>query len=305
MIKFLSTFTGVGGLEWGLEKMKTKCVGFSEIKDSSIRIYNSHYPGRVNFGDIIKMDYKVLPDFDLMTGGFPCQAFSLAGAREGFKNRKGQLIFYIYDLLVAKKPEYIVLENVKGLLIHNKKQTFKNVVELLQNAGYYIRVILLNSANYGSAQSRERLIFLGRRSNDFELKNPEVIDDTKRFRNIRDVDKNHFTYIKTTPRNLLKINQRDLYPFDVVGGYDRVGTITTGVSGGGGRNPSSQQKIVQELDGRWRYLTPVEAERLQGFPDNWTEGESITSRWFAMGNAVNCSMSDYLFNNYLKEVWKL
>lgn len=300
-MKYFSTFTGIGGLDMGLEDIGAKCVGFSEIKDSSIKIYNQHYPEHVNFGDITTMDYKELPDFDILIGGFPCQAFSMAGMRKGFGDRKGILIFYLYDLILEKKPDYVVLENVKGLLTHDKGRTFKNVVGLLTAAGYYVRVLLLNALNYGSAQNRERLIFLCSKEN-FPTKKPEVKDNTKTFRDFRDTNPDNFIYVEETDRNMAKINKTDLYPFDLIGGYDRVGTLTTGVAGGGGRNPSSQQKVIQELN-RWRYMSALEGERLQGFPDNWTSMVSNTSRWFAIGNAVNCNMSRYLFKEYLKGLW--
>lgn len=159
-MRYFSTFTGIGGLDWGLENMGAKCVGFSEIKESSIRIYNSHYPNHKNFGDITKIDPSLLPDFDVFTGGFPCQSFSLAGMREGFRDKRGRMIFHIYDILVEKKPEYFVLENVKGIMTHDDGRTLESIMKLLAHAGYFVRVVLLNSAHYGSAQARERESFL-------------------------------------------------------------------------------------------------------------------------------------------------
>jgi len=297
-LKYFSTFTGIGGLDMGLEESGAECVGFSEIKDSSIRIYNRRYPSHVNLGDITKIDPASLPDFDVFTGGFPCQSFSTAGMRRGFKDRRGHMIFYIHEILRVKKPEFFVLENVKGIITHDKGRTFRNVFKLLSQDGYFVRAVLLNAMHYGSAQSRERIVFLGRLGRDFPAVRPEVFDATKLFRDFRDRDESHFQWVKDTPRNRRKIEQLDLYPFSLVGGYDRLGTLTTGVSGGGG-------KIVQEADGRYRLLTAVEGERLQGFPDGWTEGEAVGNRWFAIGNAVNCGMSRYLFGDYLKKVWGL
>lgn len=295
-MKYFSTFTGIGGLDIGLQEIGAECVGFSEIKDTSIKIYASHYPDHKNYGDITKIDYKKLPDFDLLIGGFPCQAFSMAGARQGFKDKKGVMIFYLYDLILAKKPKFIVLENVKGLLTHDKGNTYLNVIRLLSSAGYYVRVLLLNALNYGSAQNRERLIFLCSRE-DFPKKNPEIIDNTKTFRDFVDKDESHYIYVEETEKNLAKINKTDLFPFDLIGGYDRVGTLMTSVSGSG-----RSQTIIQDGD-RFRFLTAVEGERLQGFPDGWTEMVSNTARWFAIGNAVNCNVSRYLFTNYLKGLW--
>lgn len=301
-MRYFSLFTGIGGLDMGLEEIGAECAGFSEIKESSIRIYLSHYPGRRNFGDITKINFEDLSDFDILTGGFPCQSFSMSGLRRGFEDRRGKMIFYINDLLRAKKPKFAVLENVKGILTHDEGVTYRNVFALLQSCGYYVRCVLLNSMNYGSAQSRERVIFLCCRE-DFLEKSPEVVDRSKRFRDVRDVW-GPFKFVdEAVGDNDVKLQQRHLYPFNMVGGYDVVTTLTTGVSGGGGRNPSLQQKVIQEADGGFRFLTCLEAERLQSFPDGWTEGESVTSRWFALGNAVNCAMSRYLFRDYLKGVW--
>lgn len=294
-LKYFSTFTGIGGLDYGLEKMGAECVGFSDIKESSIRIYQKHFPDHKPFGDITKIDPKKMPDFDVFTGGFPCQSFSISGERKGFTDRRGQMIFYIYDILVAKKPEYFVLENVKGIITHGHGKTYKNVIKLLTKAGYFVRCVLLNSANYGSVQGRERIIFIGRRGKDFEEKNPEVIDNTKRFRDIRDDDSSHYKFISAATKKRLEENRGK---FSVIGGYDRVNTITTGVSSSG-----RMMMLVQEKDGKFRNITELEAERIQGFPEGWTLGESTANRWFALGNAVNCAMSEYLFTNYLKDLW--
>ena len=128
-MKLFSLFSGIGGLDYGLRNL-AELVGFSEIKESSVKIFNKHYKG-INYGDITKLEVDKLPDFDILTGGFPCQSFSLAGLRKGFddlKYNKGQMIFYIYKILQSKKPNYVVLENVKGLLTHNNGKTFKDVL---------------------------------------------------------------------------------------------------------------------------------------------------------------------------------
>lgn len=294
-LRYFSTFTGIGGLDWGLEKQGAKCVGYSEIKKSSIEIYSKHFPDHHNYGDITKIKPEELPDFDIFTGGFPCQAFSVAGVRKGFTERRGQMIFYVYDILVAKKPEFFVLENVKGISTHNRGETYRNVFKLLMAAGYNVRVVLLNAAHYGSPQARERVVFIGSRSHDFPAKNPEKVDDSKRFRDIR-VKKYEPTDV-LTEKTLERLEGGNKY-FTPVGGYDRLKTLTCGVSASGMR-----MLVTQEDDGTWRRLNVTEGERAQGFPDGWTEGVSNSKRWFAIGNAVNCNVSDYLFNNYLKGVW--
>jgi len=292
MIKYFSLFSGIGGLEKGLEKAGHECVGTSEIKKSSSVIYAKHYPKVHNYGDITMIKPEMMPDFDMLIGGFPCQSFSLAGLRNGLNDGKGIMIFYIRNFLVAKKPRYFVLENVKGLLSHDDGRTYVKICKLLQTAGYQFRVILLNSAVYGSAQARERIFFLGCQD-DFPLVKPRVVDMSKKFKDVFD-ELGTYKEINKTPRNEIKMEQKHVRNFEVIGMHDRVGTLTTQYGCG--------EKAVPEAD--WfRYLTVLECERLQGFPEGWTEGIGTNDRYFALGNAVNCYVSEYLFTEYLPEVW--
>jgi DNA (cytosine-5)-methyltransferase 1 len=297
MIRYFSLFTGIGGLDYGLRG--NNCVGYSEIKKSSIDIYKSHYPEHINYGDITKINFIDLPDFDLLTGGFPCQSFSMAGLRKGLedgKDSKGAMVLYIYRLLLSKKPKYFVLENVKGILNHDSGKTYLKIFRLFQNAGYYVRVVLLNALYYSSAQNRERVIFLGSRDK-FDLVNPEIIDDTKRFIDVLDKDA-IFNKPKDTEKNRNKIEQLSQFNFELIGKYDRVGTLTTQFGCG--------EKLFWDNNKKdFRYLSVKECERLQGFPDNWTKRVSDNARYWALGNAVNCNMSEYLFCNYLQRVWNL
>jgi DNA (cytosine-5)-methyltransferase 1 len=202
------------------------------------------------------------------------------------------MIFYVYDILLEKKPKYVVLENVKGIMTHDGGKTVERVLKLLQAAGYFVRILLLNSAHYGCAQARERVFFLCRRGKDFPAKNPVVTDGSKRFRDIREHAGNYQCVSEE------KITGK-IGSYLLIGGYDRANTITTGVSSSG-----RKAIVTQENDGRLRKLTVTEAERLQGFPDEWTAGENIRDAWFALGNAVNCKASEYLFVDYLNRVWE-
>jgi DNA (cytosine-5)-methyltransferase 1 len=289
---YFSTFTGIGGLESGLEEMGWECAGFSEIRESSIQIYRNHYPTVKNYGDITAVEISKLPDFDMFIGGFPCQSFSLAGMRKGFNDPRGLMIMYIRNILLEKKPMFAVLENVKGILNHDHGRTYIKVIKLLQSAGYFVRVLMLNSIHYGSAQSRERVLFLCSKK-DFERKVPMVKNDRAVFRNIEDT-RGPFKEISRSRRNVEKINQEGNFPYELIGSYDRVGTLTTQQGCG----------LKAVVSGDWfRQLTPLECERLQGFPDGWTQGVKDADRYFALGNAVNCNVSKYLFTEYLKGIW--
>ena len=196
--------------------------------------------------------------------------------------------------LLQYDPKYVVLENVKGIISHNNGKTIQSVIKLLSDAGYYVRVILLNSLFYGTAQNRERVIFLGSKK-DFKKKVPEIIDAQKRFRDIREKGVT-YKFVKKTENNILKINQKKQFNFELIGGYDRVGTLTT-------QEGCGEKLVYEAKEDDYRLLTVLECERLQGFPDGWTEGQTSNNRYFALGNAVNCNVSEYLFKNYLKGVW--
>ena len=117
-IKYFSMFSGIGGFEYGIEKANTQtdfeCVGYSEIDKYAVSIYEKQYPNHINYGDATRIRTSELPDFDFLVGGFPCQAFSIAGKRRGFDDTRGTLFFEIARILKDKRPNYFLLENIKG-----------------------------------------------------------------------------------------------------------------------------------------------------------------------------------------------
>ena len=167
-MKYMSLFSGIGGFEVGIENSSKdlECVCCSEIDKYAINIYKKHFPNHNNLGDITQIDASNLPDFDLLVGGFPCQAFSIAGKMEGFDDTRGTLFFDIARILKEKKPKYFLLENVRNLLSHDKGRTFSVMMQILINLGYNIRWDVLNSKDFGVPQSRERIYIRGS-LNDF------------------------------------------------------------------------------------------------------------------------------------------
>lgn len=159
-IKYFSMFSGIGGFERGIEKADTEtsfeCVGYSEIDNYAVKIYEKHYPNHISYGDARLINTKDLPNFSFLVGGFPCQAFSLAGKRKGFNDTRGTLFFEIARVLQDKRPPYFLLENVKGLLSHNKGKTFQVILGVLSELGYNVEWQVLNSAHFGVPQKRER-----------------------------------------------------------------------------------------------------------------------------------------------------
>ena len=274
------------------------CVGFSEIDKYAVQIYRRHFPAHVNFGDVAKVSAGWLPDFDLLVGGFPCQAFSIAGLRRGFDDTRGTLFFDIARVLRAKRPRQFLLENVRGLLSHDDGRTFKTIIAALVDLGYRVEWQVLNSKNHGVPQNRERVFIVGHLGGHcarqiFPLRHddsafdelPRSVSDTPAalYKSARTVG----THVGDRLSEITPSGTPDAQRI-----YDGNGLARTlkGESGGQGGKMG-----LYRIGARVRRLTPVECERLQGFPDGWThfgsEGQiSDTQRYKALGNAVTVNV---------------
>ena len=263
---YFSTFSGIGGFEAALGAVyrKARCVGYSEIDTYALRVYRRHFPEHRNYGDIRHIDAGGMPDFDLLVGGFPCQAFSVAGRRRGFDDTRGSIFFEIARLLKQKQPRLLLLENVKGLLSHGRGRTFLTVAATLDELGYDLQWQVLNSKNFGVPQSRERVFLVG--------------------------------HLRGTPRP-------KVFPLP---GVPR-GSYTTALQKHAGnrirrvwtlRDSHSARRAVLNRHSI-RRLTPLECERLQGFPDGWTSGISDAQRYKCLGNAVTVPVAKAIVKRLL------
>jgi DNA (cytosine-5)-methyltransferase 1 len=297
MVKYFSMFSGIGGFEKGIEqayglsnneyayiskepeqeerpqgrerptdqqgvllhpanRATPLCIGYSEIDKYAIATYQSHFGGHTNYGDATKINARELPDFDLLVGGFPCQAFSVAGKRKGFDDTRGTLFFDIARILSEKRPRHLVLENVKGLLSHDSGKTFQTIIGVLTDLGYFVEWQVLNSKDFGVPQNRERVFIVGHLGGEPRRKVFPIRQDDR-------------LYFATSPTD-------EPRPQAQLSTTVRVGMAT-----------KADSTFVQGT--RIRRLTPLECERLQGFPDNWTVG-SDTQRYKQCGNAVTVNV---------------
>jgi len=272
-MKYFSMFSGIGGFELGIKtafakrnstcdqsnkykKQSESCIGFSEIDKYATQIYKSHFPNHKEYGDVSNITWSDVPDFELLCGGFPCQSFSIAGKRKGFSDTRGALFFEIARAAQEKQPRLLFLENVKGLLSHDKGKVFGTILNTLDELGYDLQWQVLNSKNFGVPQNRERVFIIGHLRG---TSRPQIFPI------------NGFGMGKTHPAVCL--TKRGY-------GSQRNGTYVA--------TYSKETKI--------RRLTPTESERLQGFPDGWTEkgidikgncvAISDTRRYCCLGNAV-------------------
>ena len=163
-IKYLDMFSGIGGFRSALDRVGGfECVGFCEIDEKAKETYEAIYDtkGELYFNDAREINPNALPDIDLICGGFPCQSFSIAGKRGGFEDTRGTLFFEIARLTAAKRPAYLLLENVPGLLNHDRGRTFAAILHTLDRLGYGLEWQVLNSKDFGVPQSRKRVYLIG------------------------------------------------------------------------------------------------------------------------------------------------
>ena len=311
-MKYFSTFSGIGGFELGIQKAcpEAVCVGYSEIDKYADAIYQYNFKGPKNYGDITKINGYQLPDFDLLVGGFPCQAFSIAGKRRGFEDTRGTLFFDLARILQAKRPRLFIFENVKGLLSHDGGRTFKTIIATLDELGYDIQWQVVNSKNFGVPQNRERIILVG---NLRRAPRPKVfpigLDETETTGRIKQIIGGCQGYRVYDPNGISTTLASEAGGLGAKTGLYAVPVLTPDrihkrQNGRRFKSPtitaSNYKHPTAVLDGiDIRKLTPVECERLQGFPDNWTKygvmnGEVVemsdSRRYKAMGNAVTTNV---------------
>ncbi len=272
-MKYFETFAGVGGIGEGLPK-NCKCVGLSEFDKYASMVLNYHYPKIKNYGDIKKINWNEVPDFDLLTGGSPCQDFSISGKRRGLAGAKSSLAWEFIRALENKKPKYFIWENVKGVMSSRRGWDLANLITAFSETGYSLWWQILNAKDFGVPQNRERIFIFGTREKSFPeiffkpenlrwddeaTEGKEKISKSLTTRSER-YDPTAQTYIAntiTTKQNAPSRTQR----------REKENYIATALktpSGGGIlKTPTSQYKI--------RRFTPLESERIMSWPDNWTK----------------------------------
>lgn len=200
-MRVFSVCSGVGGFELGLDSDKFKLIGFSEVDKYCNAILNYHWPEVKNYGDITQISKRELPDFDLLVGGTPCQDWSISGKRKGIDGDKSRLFIDFIKILRAKRPSYFIWENVPGVLNANAGWDFARVQFEMVAAGYSCRWEVLNAADFGVPQNRERLFvvgsFGGRRSSRLFPKGSSGREDSTIRNSPREYDNNENKQEKT------------------------------------------------------------------------------------------------------------
>jgi DNA (cytosine-5)-methyltransferase 1 len=183
MIRIFEAFAGYGTATFALKQLNIEheLVGFSEIDKYAVKCFTQNHckTGFItpegfeiiepqNYGDITKINWSEVPDFDLLTGGHPCQSFSLAGKRKGIEDLRGQLVFDLIKALEAKRPKYFMFENVKGYLSASNGNVFELVMEEISKLGYMVDFKVLNTREHGIPQNRQRVFYIGVREDVYK-----------------------------------------------------------------------------------------------------------------------------------------
>ena len=303
-LKFFDLFAGVGGFRLGMERAGHECIGSCEWDKHARETYKKNFGSYPEYDDAKDLHPQSLPYFDVLCAGFPCQAFSIAGKRLGFEDTRGTIFFEIARIAKEKRPPYLFLENVRGLLSHDKGRTFDTIISTLDEMGYDAEWQVLNS-KYFVPQNRERIFIIGHLRDRSSRKVFPLGD-----------------YDQQTTKKIKRVGgySQCSAVYDTDGLSPTISACTHGYAIGNisvkdttmvymsNINANMKQRIQERTESwtlgtgtdfgiregmRIRRLTPKECERLQGFPDNWTIG-SDTQRYKQCGNAVTVDVVEYI-----------
>ncbi len=310
-LKVASLFCGCGGTDVGLlgnfdflgkhyASNNMEIVYANDIDDNACRIFEENFGIKPDNRDIRQINSNELPDFDILTGGFPCQSFSIIAQnpkRLGVKDDRGKLFFEMCRILKDKQPKCFIAENVKGLLTANQKSAFPLIMEEFKNSGYDVKHMVLNSANYGVPQKRERVIIVGFRKDlhiDFTFPD-QVITDEDLFEPLKKVidntvdEKYYFSEraVEGMMKKREKMNKGRAQ--DIEKPCNTVGAHLAKVS-------LNSTDPVLMLENRYRRFTPREVARIQSFPEKFELVGSESAQYRALGNAIPPVMIWYVAN---------
>ena len=319
-MNFIDLFCGIGGFRIAFESVGGKCVFSSDIDKYTCETYNTNFK-EFPLSDITKIDERKIPNFDLLCAGFPCQPFSIGGLRKGFNDTRGTLFFDIERILREKKPQAFILENVKGLINHDKGKTLETILNKLGSRinfkdnenrfydclNYDVHYKVVNSRNYGVPQNRERVFIIGfKKPSDFSF---PKIKKQKTLTEIIDYSSPTNTLSETLEKNIeihLKNHKKysEIKDLDYLLAYevrksrctfrfDNLSPTLTAKMGTGGNN-------VPVLVNYKRKLSTNECLKIQGFPDDFKIKPNYSQSYKQIGNSVSVPVVKSLAEEIIK-----
>ena len=315
-IRVVELFAGAGGLALGLERAGLKTVLLNEIDEDCVKTLSKNRPHwNIIGGDIRKVDFTKI-DADVVTGGFPCQAFSYAGKRLGFNDVRGTLFFEFARVIKEVQPKIFLAENVAGLKSHDKGRTLNTMLEILKSLDYDVKYKVLNAVNYSVPQKRQRIVIIGTRKGiNFEF--PKEHDKIVNLREaLKDVPKSQGTkYSESRKKVLDLIPQGGSWvnlPIDVQKEFMGKSFFSGGGKRGMARRISwnepcltlttspSQKQTERCHPEETRPFTVREYARIQTFPDDWNFEGSVSSQYKQIGNAVPVKLAEEVGKQVIK-----
>ena len=315
--KIASFFSGCGGMDLGAEggfvflgkkykKLPTETVFASDFDKDVCDIYNLNFKNKCLLKDIREVKGKDVPNHDILTGGFPCQSFSVIAQnpkRLGYKDERGKLFFEMCRILKEKKPKVFVAENVKGILSANKGETFPLIIKEFENAGYHVKHQILNASHFGVPQKRERVFIVGFRNkkayNRFEFPKPVV----EKFTPLKDIiEPSEYVgaeYFFSEKAVLGMKNTKHSNSMNK-GRAQNINEPSNTVTAHLAKVSLNSTDPVLLLNGKYRMFTPREVARIQSFPDNFQLLKGRGKNYKALGNAVAPVVMWYVTKNVIK-----
>ena len=294
----LDLFSGIGGFSLGLQQsgIEPDWIGFSDIDKYANKVFKRRFPNAKELGSITDIQPKNLPKINLITFGFPCQDLSMSGKRKGLKGGRSSLFFEAIKIIQYTKPKYFIFENVKGLFSSNEGKDFEIILRTISDIGYDGQWQLLNT-RWFLPQNRERVYFVGHIRGECRPQVFPIGEDEKFFNRQIGEEGGKSTslqnrYTRTITSRIHKMGNDDTY-IKVHTAHPRSGDPSKGGTGPLSKKDGTTYCLdtgnaqAVEIKSNIRRLTPTECERLQGFPDDWTEGCSDTQRYKQLGNAVS------------------
>jgi DNA (cytosine-5)-methyltransferase 1 len=283
-MKVAGFFTGVGGIELGFEQAGFDIVWSNEIDKKASDTFKANHSSKIIIDDIHNIKSEDIPNIDVIVGGFPCQAFSIAGYQKGFEDERGEVFFQLAKIISEKLPRIIFIENVKNLLSHDNGNTYKVIKETLESFGYELKTRVFNACEYGNIpQNRERIYIIGflNKEDAFNFKSIEPVPLNKKISDIIDynlkVDEKYYYTKEKCP--FYKKLEESVVKKNIIYQWRRVyvrenksnvcPTLTANMGTGGHNVPLILTKYGI------RKLTPKECFMFQGFPENYVIPENI------------------------------
>ena len=292
-MKVVSLFSGCGGLDKGFEKAGFEIIWSNDFDKYAVQTYRANFSHPIIQESIENIDKTSIPDFDILIGGFPCQPFSMMGQENGFEDTRGTLFFRIaelvkYKIYIGRKPKVIVLENVRTLMTHNKKSTFKTILKVLEkDLNYKVFYKVLNSADYNVPQNRNRVFIVCFANYESKFEFPTKVKLEYKLQDLleSEVDEKYFLSTKILPTILS----------NGTGGYNAKSKIDLEIARPlcatmAKMHRASQDNYVTQ-NGKVRRLTPRECARLQGFEDSFVIPVSDSQAYKQLGNAVTVNVA--------------